>query len=176
MIIQKNNKGKSYVNEVEETPLKTLKDSKEEGIDSELLSTFKTLSTQSISTSEKIANNPIIITSTNSLTSTTSISSTTPIKETIQYITPVKCRITIEQNEYVVDENEILNLNCPKESNLIGLNVYKCLFNGEFTLINSTCIQTSTKLEHVNREDENWLEQLENDVNKNKMNFLLFAY
>jgi hypothetical protein len=133
--------------------------------DPQLLSTTELTSTNE----DKLTKIPLI-TNTNVIsltTALTSTSTTTTIKEQI------KCRIKIEHTDYVVNENEILYLDCPKESNIIGSNVYKCISSGEFTLINSTCIQKSMT---VTSEDKhgNWLEKLEDDVKNTNKNIIFF--
>ncbi len=89
----------------------------------------------------------------------TSRTTTTTTSTDVAEVSLAKCRITIDLKEYVVIENELLHLDCPKESRILGENVYKCTSSGEFLLINSTCIQTKSQLDH-----SDWLESLENDV------------
>ena len=127
--------------------------------------------TELTSTNEDKLKKLPLITNTNVISSTTSLTSstsTTTTTTTTTFKEQIKCRIKIEHKDYVVNENEILYLDCPKESNVIGSNVYKCISSGEFTLINSTCIQKSMVTVTFDDNNGNWLEMLENDVKKYK--------
>jgi hypothetical protein len=132
------------------------------------MSTPTTTTTTKIITTTEVQTTLSIIASTLSResSSTTTIKNTMPSASTdVAEVILAKCRITIDLKDYVVTENELLHLDCPKESRILGENVYKCTTSGEFLLVNSTCIQTKSKHDH-----SDWLENLENDViKKNKI-------
>ena len=97
-------------------------------------------------------------------TSSDEVPETTDISTTISTqsstANKIECHLNYDGEEFVSLKDEYLRLECLSPNNLkykhVGLNVYKCNSNGEFTLLNTTCL----------KENEQWLDRLQKDVKK----------